>query len=662
MKNTNKISNACANDNENMIHVAITNESEITSIGKLIKSICIKKGISYKKLCRDICSESFFSEFIQGKKSINLLMLDLIFQRAGRSEDDFQIFLMPKEYKIVKIRFQIIDLLDKKEVKKAKQEIEKYKKFIGKNDKFHDRFLLIMEARIMQIQNEDKDCPKVNEKIYLTLKKAVEKTVPGFEDKESFEGLVLAYSEMFFMVDCIKFRKKVYNDGKSQKFYKKIIDYIEKSDFDYINRAKIYPKVVCLVAKNELLNNEIDYIKEKCDIAIDYLRKSQKLYFMKEILETKSNIIKVEINSIKSNLSTLENIFENLDKLEIDLIENEEYREFLTELFNKHNLSQEPFEWYHHNHVREVYNFAEVIKRRMDMKGVSIEELSKITGYDIKTIKRVASEENAVYPNTAKKILKGLGMFEELQMYAFDCDSYDIYKDEEELSDLVFRGKYDEAYKIFKKFKKKINPLSRVNQQYFGQLETLIQYKLERITYKSAIKKYIKALEITLPKHNIFSYTKKFFTKIEITLIYNISMLYSDNGDNENALKWLKVFNDYYEKFDFNLSNYIITYELVMSGYESVLGDIGEYKKSDEICDNLLRESLKCRRGAFISNCLYSPVWNMKDRIEKNKEKMQSQELALYKDRVEKALMINCIMNNEVNINFLKDKLKKITP
>lgn len=643
----------CKNESELRNNDDNKGTEQITSVGKLIKNICIEKEISFKKLCNGICTESFFSEFTSGQKSVNMLILDLLFQRLGRSEDEFEIYLMPREYERIKMRFKIVDLIEKKEIKKSEDEIEKYKKLIVKNDKFHERFLLIMKARIMHLQNES------YEKIYLTLKEAVEKTVPKFEEKQ-LDELILSYNELFFMIECMKFREKAYKDNKSQEFYLKLINYIEESDFDYINKAKIYPKVVCLVAKNQMLNKQFDYIKEKCDTAIYYLRKSRKLYFIKELLETISYAIKGKVDIYKSQVGTLENALENLNKLESALVENEKERVFITELFDKYNLGEDPFEWYPHNHVREIYPVGEVIKRRREMQGISIEDFSNATGYSVKTIKRVESGEKDSYPVTAKELLKAVGMFGELQVYAFDSNSYDDYKLEKELLYYFILGKYKEANEFLEKLENEIYTLNKLNKQYIGHVKTAILNNLGKISNEEAIQKYIEALKITIPIQSIFSDKKKYFTKREIMLIYNIGMAYNRDKDNKNALKWLGIFENYYNDFDFDLSNYIITYELIMSGYQSLLGDMGEYNKSDKLSQKALYESLKCRRGGFIVNFLYSSAWNMKEKIENGNKKMQLHELALYKDKIEKALMISCIVDDKRIMDFLENKLMEV--
>lgn len=642
MKNINRCSNV------------YKDAERIIDIGYFIKNIIEEKEVSVKRLCYGICSESYFSEFTRSKKSANKLTVDLFLQRLGLSEGEFENYLSAKEYKRFIARYKIIDYIEKEEIQKAENEIEKYKKTVDVKDKLHKRFVLLMKARIMQLRNED------YEKIYLVMKEAVEITVPAFE-KGSIDELILGYDELFFMLDCISFREKAYNDNQSQTFYEKLIRYIEKNELDYIIKAKLYPKTVCLAAKKQLLNKEYNIVLQNCNNAMNYLQKSSKLYFIADVMKNKSLALMGIIDSYEDKEMMLEKDTRSLNTFKNMLLENEDQRIFICELFERYNLSIEPFEWYHHNHNRELYSIGEIIGRRRKMFNISQQVLSENI-CDVVTMSRIETGTSAPHPRITKKLFKKLGMFGELQMYVFECNSYEAYRMNREMSHLLILNEYKKAYDILEKLKEKMNMSSILNQQYFGHKETAILNNLKIISDEEAIFRYIKVLELTIPIWSIFTDARKYFTKIEIMLIYSIGSIYKKCNDYENAVQWFGIFDNYYDNFDYDISNYIITYELVMLGYGSLLGDMKKHDKSNEIIEKNIYESLKCRRGGFIGRLIYSSAWNMKEKFEDGNRKMQPHELALYNDKLEKALIMSCIMKDNVMQNFLKDKLTKINP
>lgn len=633
-------------------NTGIMNENKLLNVRKLIKNICKDKNITAKKLCENICLENYYSEFINKGKAISKLMLDLLLQRLGINEGNFEYYLSKKEYQILNIRYNVIDLIERKEIQKAKIEIEKFRVVIDKMDKLHERFVLLMEARIMQLQNES------YEKIYLTLKDAVEKTVPGFENR-SLDKLVLSYNELFFMIDCIHYKEMVFNKGEEQ-FYLEIINYIEKKDIDNIIKAKLYAKTVCIIAKRYLLDNKNMILLKYCNKAINYLIKSSKLYYIEKILEYKSLALRNMINTYESKGDKYEidikclNIYKNMYKV------NENERRFFCELLERYNISKESYGWYPFNHYNEIYQIGSIIKLRREMFSMSVADLSKISNISEKTIYRIENDENNSYSYTIRNIFNKLGILGEGQVYVFDCSNYKAYKLEKELFHFINSDKFKEAYETLEEFKKNIDLSSKLNQQFFIRKETIILHSLNMISDDEAIHRFSRALEITLPLDSIFSDTKKYFTNLEIMLIYNIALIYKENKDNKNAVKWLKWCDSYYDKFKFDISTYIITYELVMTLYQSLLGNMGNYDKSDEIANKIMYQSLKCRRGGFIGRLIYSSAFNMKKKIEVAMNKMQSHEISKYKSKLEESFMISKIIGDNEMVNFLKNKLLEI--
>lgn len=642
-----------------------TNNSQNTlkelDIRQFIKSACKEKGVKAKELCEGICSESYFSEFINKGKLISKLMVDLFLQRLGFDEGDFEFYLSTEEYELANIRYNIIELIEKKAIYEAENEIKTYESLIDKRDKgdkLHKRFILLMKSRIMQIVGED------TSKIYEKLKESVEITVPNFESIHTIEGLVLGYNELFFIIECLNFREKIYvreniKDNLSQKLYDEIINYIEKIDFDDVIKARLYSKISCLVAKKLLLRKKYKSVLKNSDKAIAYLQESTKLYSIEKILQNKSLALKAIIHTYESKNKVSENDINQLNSYKDKYKENELQRETICELFEKFNLSTDPYEWYPIEGNKEMYSIGQIVRLRREMMNMTRASLSKDTFISEKTIGRIERNEINPYLSSVKNIFERLGILGGFQAYVFDCRSYKEYKLEKILSNSIVLGKYEKANDILRKFKKIIDLSSKLNQQYLGHKETTIEYNLGKLSDEEAIERFTQALEITISRDNIFSDTRKYFTKSEITLINNIGVIYKKNKDFKNAMKWLGLFESYYNNFQsyFDLGVYIVTYEFTMGAYASLLGNMGLYDKSDEIIQKTMYEVLKCRRGWMIGRLMYSEAYNMKKRIEDNKKEMQSYEIYLYKNKIEKSLIISRIINDEIMQEFLKNKL-----
>lgn len=640
------------NYNDN-IDISQNNESSI--IRKFIKIVMKKKKIKLKNLCKDICSESYLSEFLNNDKSIGKFEVDLILQRLLISTEDFENYIPSKDYDNYMTCYKIVNLIEKKEYKKAEKEIEEYENTIGKKDKLQQRFILIMKSRIMQIKKEN------HKLVYKTLLEAVRKTIPEFEH-ESINYLIFGYDEVLTMIECMKFREKVYNDSKSQEFYNEMLKYIDKNNFDSIIKAKLYPKLVCLVAEKHLINKKYEFLLKKCNQAIKYLQKSFRLYFIEGILKYKSLALEGIIASYEDVINMTENDIKKYNKLKEEFLENEKLSNFISELFRVNNLSSELLEWYPSNYNRELYSLGMIIKIRREMLGMTQEKFSYGI-CDVTTLSKLERGITIPHPKKAKKLLARAGLFGEFQMFIFDCCNYEAYELQMQLSNLLNLTKFEQAYETLQKFKGKINLSSRVNKQYLGHVETAILNNLNSaliaISDEEAIKRYKKALEVTIKEEYIFSDKIKYFTKRELLLIFNIILTYEKSEDYRNAMKWLLVLESYYNNLGFDLSNYITTYELFMRLYVELLGDIGNFEKSTKISEEAIYQLLRCGKGRFIGAFIYCTAWNIKKRIE-NERKMQVHEIDLYKNTLEKSLTMTCIMDISEEYKIIKSVLKNL--
>ncbi len=624
-------------------------------IRQLIRNICKDQKITARNLCMNICSESYFSEFLKNQKSMNKITIDFLLQRLGLSEGDFEYYLSPKESKNLNMRYKIIELIEKEDILNAKSAVEEYEETIEKNDKLNRRFILLMKARISFLKNES------NENIYLSLKEAVEITVPKFEDR-ALDRFLLSYNELFFIIECISYKEKMcidnkLNDEHCQQQYYKIIKYIEKRDFDDIIKAKLYSKVVCLFARKQLINKKYELVIEVCNKAMEYLRKSQKLYYIENIMEYRGLALEGIINSCENKCLEDKSNEKDLISYQELYEDNKKQRKCILELFEEFNLNTEPYEWYPLNNSRELYSIGEIVKLRRQMFNMSKAKLAKLAGTTVRTISRIEDGDTSPYSAIIKEIFANLGILGEYQSYVFDCDNYKAYKLEKELTNSLIMGEYEKAFKTLTKFKNSIDMSSKLNKQFLGHKETCILHKLKLIEDKEAIDRFIEALELTVPIDSVFDNSKKHFTKKEIMLILNIGIIYKNLKDYENAMKWLKWCENYYNDLVYDISTYIITYGPIMSLYESLLGDIGDFDKSDDVVKRLIYECLKCRRGNLIAGFIYSSAWNLKEKIQKDNKEMRANQIALYKSKLEKALILSCIMDEKIMINFLSKKL-----
>lgn len=615
-------------------------------LGLFIGKIRTEKNISVKSLAEGICTQSFLSSIENGEKDASKLMLDFLLQRLGVSEDGYESYLSRSKYKSIMQRYTILGLIENKETLKSRKALDLYIKDYGNENKFHMQFILHIESRLLIL--EGNDCKSAYEKV----RQAVLLTVPRIE-KTKLSNLVVGFNELFLIIEYFRLKSQVFNNISIDKEYEELIEYIENSKCEDLIKAKLYPKVVCLVCKYWIYQNEYEKMLFHCNKSIEYLQSSGKLYFISDILKNKSLALKniINHNKYKTEEKSYKLIeFENEYKITI------EWKNIIDELFLEYNVTNEPYEWYPYYSSKEIYFIGDVIRRRRNMLNMSQEELSNGICSAV-TLSRIENGSTSPHPKIARNLLKKLNLSGILYSAGIISDDYETHKMCDKLDDYIILRKYDEAKKLLETISTKLDISDPINKQYFMYKQILIFKNLDMVSQEDTLKKFKEALLVTLPRYIFFKDTCSYYTKIEIMIMINIAIILEKLGNIAEALKLYESIEFYYNNIINDISNHIIIYELFIANYESILGNIGMYEKSNDLIEKIIVENLKSRRGSFIVNFLYSKAWNTKSSVEQKRE-MQPWDKDLYIKELKKSYIISCIMNNKTLGEFIKSKIK----
>ena len=81
----------------------------------------------------------------------------------------------------------------------------------------------------------------------------------------------------------------------------------------------------------------------------------------------------------------------------------------------------------------------------------------------------------------------------------------------------------------------------------------------------------------------------------------------------------MEILSEFYRRYaqEDLIPCFINMYEMVMRQVASVLGNMGDYDRSDELCRRIIIESLLVRRMHAIYGCIYGIRWNGEQRQKK---------------------------------------------
>jgi predicted RND superfamily exporter protein len=171
---------------------------------------------------------------------------------------------------------------------------------------------------------------------------------------------------------------------------------------------------------------------------------------------------------------------------------------------------------------------------------------------------------------------------------------------------------------LMEQIKKRIPMDDPVNQQVMSRYGLLVGWMKGSITQKDYMQKLAETLEMTVPLSAALADGERYMTNEEIMCIQNIVL--EKNPEDMFQRKCAIALKNFYKQIEAeeSIDAYISMYEAVMCVVGSYLGNQERYDESDEIEQQILRESLLSRRVIVISDCLYNILWNDKEGRKKN--------------------------------------------
>ena len=304
---------------------------------------------------------------------------------------------------------KVLDL-NQKELKQKKKKLSKYLKDIEKDTKEKSK----LEESLKEIIETLFEKPKKNLQIYLT---ELEKKVNQIDDKRLFEDKYKLEKQ----IESIKNYEKLQKDKSTQD--KRVQEYKSKQQIQYkivANKYKEIEKLISKIKKLEELKLSAQLIQnyeearknlkdnEECplcgskshpyiinmpqfdnSISIDLDNCENSLKALKEELKQDETILKKIDTSIEVANTKLQNIIDNLAKLNID--ENEKIKDIEIKLKEINNsINNNKFLRKKYNKARELESNINLLKNNISNKNEQTNAIKE----DIQRVEKKIEEEN----------------------------------------------------------------------------------------------------------------------------------------------------------------------------------------------------------------------------------------------------------------------------
>ena len=429
--------------------------------------------------------------------------------------------------------------------------------------------------------------------------------------KEFFSNRRLAVDEINLLLEYWRY----VSPEIGKRFIRGAIEYIDKSLFDVLTKAKIYPKAVyylCLLEIRTRLQNEkkINHLMNLVTQAIEALRNCLRAFYLCELLDIKIELLRMnnkeDVSYWDRLIKDMEHdtlIDENYDKLygntdefsaEAQYIWCRYTRNVLGEIYKRCGVREDTFEYSHIYVDREVYCIEDIIRIRRKMLNMSMYKLGDGICSE-RTISRIERKRTRPQCSNIHKLFEKLGLSGELSQSELISSNVQAQVLLQKFRISINYKNSEDVDNILNEIEHSVSLDVPQNRQMLKRVRAWILRDNKLITDEEFVAQIKSAMEYTLPyKVAVAKNKEKYMTIEEVSCMHDIFITKSSNiPESQECYKSLL---EMYDDREEDINNCLSMYEHIMRPIASYMGDCGRYDNSDEKELFILQNSLRNRR------------------------------------------------------------------
>lgn len=556
-------------------------------IGNMLMQLRENAGVTLKDMTRGVITISSLCRVERGEKEIDYFLLEVLFQRLGKSIDKLELILSVDEYYMLYLREQIKDCLEQARYSEADKFLEDYEQIIGVKDTIHKQYVYMGRTVTQYLQYRNV------EKCYKEFNQALELTCPNWNDV-GWEWKFLCVQEIRLLLMIAYMYMKGEKWNEAFQLLVRMEQYIRNYYTDQEEKVKIYPACTYLLAQVYWKRGELTRAYRICSSGKGCLIENGALALLKELLQIELDYyVYVELfneaKKCREYLDTIVFIYElaenNMEKEEILLLLEENIQrecvissELIRELRNAHNMTQESL-----------------------CENICAQE----------TLARI--EKGRTNPNKKKfyQMLKRMGM-ERTRYYAsIITEDYTLYEKARTYSRCVGKNDRELARSMLREIEKKLDMSISINRQYVASGRIREQLWDEIITYEQAIENLKEVLAISMKpiKGKDLVYRVPF--RKEFMILNQMALCYKKNGQIDVANEIYRKIEEKYKNSNISMKCHALPGFTLYANYTGFLEVSNELEQALKVGISGIKHAVLCNRadltGPLLANmfCIY---------------------------------------------------------
>ena len=251
----------------------------------------------------------------------------------------------------------------------------------------------------------------------------------------------------------------------------------------------------------------------------------------------------------------------------------------------------------------ENFFLGEYIKQRREALGLTQRQVCEGICTPV-TLSRIENGTQTPSRTRINAILQRLGLPDDRYISLLSKNELKIEALKKEIVACGVAEKVHEGFEKLAQLEKLTDPDDQIARQFALRSEVLLGRLAGQYTPQERINLLMQAIRLTVPRFNLEEIEQFLYTRDEITIINQIGIAYSDDGQNKKAAEIYDQLLRYIRKhFDETITS-IGVLPLVLYNYARVLDLCGRYKEGAELAQECRKACIQYGHYQELPRCL----------------------------------------------------------
>lgn len=299
------------------------------------------------------------------------------------------------------------------------------------------------------------------------------------------------------------------------------------------------------------------------------------------------------------------------------------------------------------------YRLGDIIKMTRKSLSITQEQLSEDI-CSVETLSRIETGKQNPSRDVYELLMARMGRIRDRAYSMLSISDFKVMEKIQLFEKCIHSYDYHKAENILEEIKRKLAG-TILDKQFVLRAESLINYRLGRISTDEFLEELQKAIRITIPKYGLISLANWPLTHNEAILLLNISTAYSEKNDYQNGIGILEEAYSALKHSYMDDDHRLIIQVTILLNLSKWYGLLGKHEKAMETATEGIQICKKFKIGNVLPNLLYNYVWNMEQLIDKGVLSPENKrECIIY---LKQAYYIACALQFPFGEEFLKQHL-----